>query len=667
MEIIDENGNLFGRVNVVDALVVLVVLAVAVAGAALVFGQEEPEPTIATVNATLDLGTQPGFVVDAIQEGDSYSPTRLSSLRITDVYTTPDGGNTRVVAAVRLTGEQAGRSIDYDGGPPRLGRTLDVVTAAYQVDGQVRALGGDGTLRRTTTTVTVRDRVSTDEAAALDPGDTVTVAGRTAATVRNVTVQPTADPTTRLAFLTVDLRTLVRDGVPRFGGTPVREGRGLRLSTAEFTVDGTVSRVGDGPTTRTRTVVVRDVIGAATADRTAPGSEISVDGETVLQVRDRTLQPTDDPTRHVALLTLDVRSVARAGDTRFAGRTLRRDGRFRAAGAELRIDGRVERLDTPPETRDRTVVVRSRLPAERARQVAPGDAVRLADRTVATVENVSVYATGDPDERVAFLAVDLTAVERGGSLQFGGTPLRRGQSLSLDTGAYTVGGVIDRVGGGLDRGRTAVLVRDTVDADTADRLSVGDRIRVDGRTTATVENVSVFGTDDPDRKRVAVGLSLRTVEYGERPQFGADFVREDGTVLLRSDDYRLNGTVDRVGTTTRRGSPATRTVTLRLDEVRADLAGSIRTGMTERSGGTVLAELTDVTREPATILIRGEDGNLGVYDHPTLRDVTITAELQVRETDDGVRFKGDTIRQGGAVTLDLGTVTVEVTVVRIGG
>lgn len=73
MEIIDNDGNLFGRVNVVDALVVLAVLAVTVAGAAFVFddGGSGPEQT-ATVNATLDLGTQPPFVVDAIDEGDSY-------------------------------------------------------------------------------------------------------------------------------------------------------------------------------------------------------------------------------------------------------------------------------------------------------------------------------------------------------------------------------------------------------------------------------------------------------------------------------------------------------------------------------------------------------------------------------------------------------------------
>jgi hypothetical protein len=293
--------------------------------------------------------------------------------------------------------------------------------------------------------------------------------------------------------------------------------------------------------------------------------------------------------------------------------------------------------------------------------------VTIGGQTVATIASASVYTTGDPDERVAFLAVDLTAVERGGDAQFAGTPVRRGQGLSLDTGEYTVSGQIDRVGGGLDRTETTVLVRDTVDTDTAERLSAGDRARVAGGSTATVENVSVFGTANPDRKRVAVGLSLQTVGYGERPQFGGNFVTEGGQLTLRTDDYQLAGQIDRVGTTRQRGTATTRTVTLRLDEVRDDLAQAIRPGMTERSGERVLARVTNVSREPSTVLIRGERGDLGVFDHPTLRDVTITADLQVRQTADSVQFKGETLQQGETVVLDLGTVTVEVTVVSVGG
>ena len=53
-KIIDDEGRLFGTGNVVDALVVLLVVAVVVAGAALVFGgNSEPEPDIGTTYSNL--------------------------------------------------------------------------------------------------------------------------------------------------------------------------------------------------------------------------------------------------------------------------------------------------------------------------------------------------------------------------------------------------------------------------------------------------------------------------------------------------------------------------------------------------------------------------------------------------------------------------------------
>lgn len=43
----------------------------------------------------------------------------------------------------------------------------------------------------------------------------------------------------------------------------------------------------------------------------------------------------------------------------------------------------------------------------------------------------------------------------------------------------------------------------------------------------------------------------------------------------------------------------------------------------------------------------------------------MTAEVQVRETGTGLRFTGAPLRQGDPVPLDVGTVTVEATVVRV--
>ena len=55
MPIIDEEGRLFGTINVVDALAVLLVIAVALAGIALVAGDIGGE--METQHVTLDFGS----------------------------------------------------------------------------------------------------------------------------------------------------------------------------------------------------------------------------------------------------------------------------------------------------------------------------------------------------------------------------------------------------------------------------------------------------------------------------------------------------------------------------------------------------------------------------------------------------------------------------------
>ncbi|MGM0718641.1 MAG: DUF4330 family protein, partial [Halobacteriota archaeon] len=81
MNVIDDEGRLFGVINVIDVLVVLFVVAVVVAGAALVFSDDpEPEPNVETTYATLDLGTHLDAIVEELNEGDTYAPNDLDTL-----------------------------------------------------------------------------------------------------------------------------------------------------------------------------------------------------------------------------------------------------------------------------------------------------------------------------------------------------------------------------------------------------------------------------------------------------------------------------------------------------------------------------------------------------------------------------------------------------------
>ncbi|MFC6732713.1 MULTISPECIES: DUF4330 family protein [unclassified Haladaptatus] len=85
MPILDDDGRLFGVVNIIDALVVLLVLAVVAAGAALVLGPDEPASPASNNNTTTTpaanetmtenmtivyrLENVPRYMIDPIEEG----------------------------------------------------------------------------------------------------------------------------------------------------------------------------------------------------------------------------------------------------------------------------------------------------------------------------------------------------------------------------------------------------------------------------------------------------------------------------------------------------------------------------------------------------------------------------------------------------------------------
>jgi hypothetical protein len=190
--LIDDGGNLFGVVNVVDALVLLLVVAVLLAGVGLVLGGGDgdpaPSPETGTTFVTLDLGTQPDYIVAALDEGETYTPGNASNLTVTDLYLAPQGDQTRVVARARLEGISRNGTLNYANAPPRLGRALDINTDAYNVTGRIRDVGGGSSLNTTTTTVVLQNTVSAADASAITPGDEISVGGRTTATIEDVAV-----------------------------------------------------------------------------------------------------------------------------------------------------------------------------------------------------------------------------------------------------------------------------------------------------------------------------------------------------------------------------------------------------------------------------------------------------------------------------------------------
>ncbi|WP_372479532.1 DUF4330 family protein [Halomicrobium sp. HM KBTZ05] len=290
MQLIDDEGNLFGRVNVIDAFVVALILAVVIAGGVVVFGeQEEPELDRATTNVTLDLGSQPGYIVAQLRENDSYAPTGTTRLTITDLSFGPADSGTRVLVRAELRGIARDGGIDYDGEPPRLGRTIDISTETYRVSGVIRDLGGENTFTTAQRSqVLVRDTVSADTAAEIAEGDTYRIAGRDVATVESVSVYGTNRSERKRVYVGLTLTTTRHDGGPNFGTIPVREGASIPFETAAYELDGTVERVGateqrGEATTRTVTVELENVSQSLASAVDAGGTE-TAGGTTIARV-----------------------------------------------------------------------------------------------------------------------------------------------------------------------------------------------------------------------------------------------------------------------------------------------------------------------------------------------------------------------------------------------
>jgi|GEM_PF-360618 len=564
--LIDDRGRIFGRVNIIDAIVVILVLAVGVAGAFIVTATvgSKTTPETGSLNVTIDAGTHPSYIVSQINEGDTYAPNGRSNITIKDIYLSPEGGSSRVILRAELHGRLSESRLMYNNAPPRLGRELGIYTNTYELNGTLRNIGGDSSFNTSETTVQLLATLSASDAQSLDSGDPVSVADRRVATIDDVTIYDGGNPDQRIAYVTATLQT-VGDGPEKsFGTTTLGQGTTITLPTDDVVLEGRIQRVGTG---------------------------------------------------------------------------LQRDT------TQVVVDGTVS--------------------SETAAAINTGDTYRVAGSDVATVTSVMAYGTDDPERKRVYVGLNLTTLQLGERPQFGQVTIREGATVPFQTSEYVFSGTIQEVDNRLRVGTTQVLIQDTVDVTTATAIDEGDTYRVAGRTIATVESATAYGTNNPDRKRVYVGLNLTTLQHGELPMFGTTAIREGVTVPFETPEYSLGGTVQRVAATEQRGQATNRTVTLQLQDVSPNLAQTIRVGATETTAGTTVTRITSVNRTSSSVILTSQDGNIYEREHPVNLDIAFEANLSVRETTTGTTFKGNTIQRGSEIVLDLGDVTIRATVVSL--
>jgi len=184
MELIDDEGNLFGAINVIDALAILLVVAVGAAGIAVVAapntddtGSDNSE--LDTRYASINLGNHSSYVANRITAGDTMERDG-HNLTVTDVYATPVDATTKTVTIrAELNGELAEETPNapqfmFAGTRLRVGDSLTIETEEYTAQGPIQRLDEDGSDLNTEyiTTEVKLTNVDRDVAAGITEGVT---------------------------------------------------------------------------------------------------------------------------------------------------------------------------------------------------------------------------------------------------------------------------------------------------------------------------------------------------------------------------------------------------------------------------------------------------------------------------------------------------------------
>lgn len=297
MVVIDEQGRLFGLVNIVDALVVLIVLAVLIAGVAFVLGGGPNTPTSDTAvrYATLDIGVQPDYVATLVSEGDAVQYDNGENLTITDIYTTEMADGRHLYARVRVDGMVDDETVTFDGEPLRVGRDLSLTTPDYATNGTITAVDiANPNLPVGETDVLLKTKLASETVDTIRTGDEYRIDGRTVGTVQSVTAYRTGNGST-LTYVGVTYQTYRANGGPQFAGTSVQEGASLPLKTSAYAFTGDVVRIGateprGQESTRTVRLEIENA-DPALADALRTGMTERVHGETVAELTKIAVEP----------------------------------------------------------------------------------------------------------------------------------------------------------------------------------------------------------------------------------------------------------------------------------------------------------------------------------------------------------------------------------------
>jgi hypothetical protein len=240
MDVLDEQGRLFGRVNVVDALVVVFAVAIVIAGAALVYGDGPGNEPTETMHVTLVSENTSATALDRgeidLESGTLAGTRRGTTAIITDVHRT---AGPRVYLRVALDGTRTKDGFRFEGEPVRIGDTVVVTNDRTRATTRVVERDVAPNFSTMNTTVTLETTVRRPVAEAVGAGDEVSVGPTTVATVTDADATARNETHSDLR-VSLALETRLVDGTAHYAGRPVRLGRTIGIETDDYEFAGEV-------------------------------------------------------------------------------------------------------------------------------------------------------------------------------------------------------------------------------------------------------------------------------------------------------------------------------------------------------------------------------------------------------------------------------------------
>lgn len=367
--LIDDEGKIFGRINIIDALAVLFVAAVIVTGIAFIastIGADQSSPETHETFATIDIGTQPIHLADQISEDDKISKSG-DVLTVTDVYVGPTEGE-KASVVIRVASGSAPQSSDssvdylnYAGSSYSQGDSVGLRTNEYFVQGRILSIGTDrSSLDTETSQVQLQTSMSTVQASALEPGETYDLGSRTVGTIEEVST--VSRSTEQNVTLGVSLDTINKSGKTLFGTYDASVGSSIPFDVSTSNISATVIHRGGlapgTPTTSNVDVHVTNV-SPGVANTIETGTSIGDGSNSTVTVLEKQVTPAtviltsesgniynrNHPVNKDVVLTVELQARQTETGLRFRGRPLKVGTNLRFDFDTVAVNGSVESLN----------------------------------------------------------------------------------------------------------------------------------------------------------------------------------------------------------------------------------------------------------------------------------------------------------------------------------